>query len=97
MTIDRIFGNRGIGPLDKTRTRGQEKKAEQAAPSTGTDRVRFSDTMQQVRQAKEAAGGGEVQRSEKLAALKEQIASGSYRPDTRKVAASLLKFIAEGK
>ncbi len=97
MTIDKIFGNRGIEPLDKTKARGQEKKAEQAAPSTGSDRVRFSDTLQQVRQAKETAGTGEVQRSDKLATLKEQIASGSYRPDARKVAASLLKFIAEGK
>ncbi len=95
MTIDKIFGNRGIEPLDKTKARGQEKKVDQAGTGPGSDKVRFSDTLQQVRQTQGAAPGADVQRSEKLAALKEQIADGSYRPDTRKVAASLLKFIAE--
>jgi negative regulator of flagellin synthesis FlgM len=96
MTIDKVFGNNGIGPLDRTKNRGQAKKAEQTGPS-GSDRVQFSDTLQQVKQAKSAGASTDVQRSEKLQALKEQIADGSYRPDSRKVAASLLQFMAENK
>jgi|LGVD01.1.fsa_nt_gb negative regulator of flagellin synthesis FlgM len=97
MTIDKVFGNNGIGPLDRTKNRGQAKKADQAGSSTGSDKVRFSDTLQQVKQAKSAGGSADVQRSEKLQALKEQISAGTYRPDTRKVAANLLRFLAESK
>jgi len=97
MTIDKVFGNSGIGPLDRTKTRGQAKKTEQAGSSAGGDRVQFSDTLQQVKQARNAGSNPDVQRSEKLQALKEQISAGTYRPDTRKVAASLLQFMAENK
>ncbi len=95
MTIDKVFGNSGIGPLDRTKNLGQGKKAGQSGSSTGSDRVQFSDTLQQVKQAKTASASSDVQRSEKLQALKEQISAGTYRPDTRKVAASLLQFLAE--
>ncbi len=97
MTIDKVFGNNGIGPLDRTKNRGQAKSTEQTGASTGSDRVQFSDTLQQVKQAQSAGTSADVQRSEKLQALKEQIADGTYRPDSRKVAASLLQFMAENK
>lgn len=97
MTIDKVYGNNGIGPLNRTKNRGQTKKADQTGSSAGSDRVQFSDTLQQVKQAKSASSGSDVQRSEKLQALKEQISTGTYRPDTRKVAASLLQFMAENK
>lgn len=97
MTIDKVFGNNGIGPLDRTKNRGQAKKAEQAGSSAGSDRVQFSDTLQQAKQAQGVGQSADVQRSEKLQALKEQIADGTYRPDSRKVAASLLQFMAESK
>lgn len=97
MTIDKVFGNNGIGPLDRTKNRGQAKKAEQAGSATGSDRVQFSDTLQQAKQAQGAGQSADAQRSEKIQALKEQIADGTYRPDSRKVAASLLQFMAESK
>lgn len=95
MTIEKVFGNNGIGPLDRTKNRGQVKKTEQTGSSTGSDRVQFSETLQQAKQTQTAGTNADVQRSEKLQALKEQISAGTYRPDTRKVAASLLKFLAE--
>ena len=39
----------------------------------------------------------EVERSDKVAELKMQVADGSYQPDLKKVAASLLNFLAEGR
>lgn len=96
MTIDKIFGN-NIGPIGKARNKGQVKNTDQASGSTGSDRVQFSDTLLQVRQAQGSAKSADVQRSEKLQALKEQIDAGTYRPDSRKVAASLLQFLAESK
>jgi negative regulator of flagellin synthesis FlgM len=94
MTINKIYGNSGIGPIDKNRNTGRVKTSEKSAESAGSDRVRFSDVLQQVNRAKETGAGADVQRAEKLQALKEQIAEGTYRPDSTKVAASLLKFIA---
>nr|WP_320113737.1 flagellar biosynthesis anti-sigma factor FlgM [uncultured Desulfuromonas sp.] len=47
--------------------------------------------VQDVSETQEAA------RSAKVEELKEQIADGSYQPDLKKVAGSLLKFIAEGR
>jgi negative regulator of flagellin synthesis FlgM len=94
MTINKIYGNSGIGPIDKNRNTGRVKTSGKSAESAGSDQVRFSDVLQQVNRAKEAGAGADVQRAEKLQALKEQIAEGTYRPDSTKVAASLLKFIA---
>jgi negative regulator of flagellin synthesis FlgM len=98
MTINKIYGNSGIGPIDKNRNTGRVKTSDKAGESAaGSDRVQFSDVLQQVNRAKETGAGADVQRAEKLQALKEQIAEGTYRPDSTKVAASLLKFIARNK
>lgn len=37
----------------------------------------------------------DVQRSERIAELKQQVADGSYQPDLKKVAGSLLQFLAQ--
>ena len=97
MTIDKVFGNNGLGPVDKTRSKGQVKKSEKTSASTAIDQVQFSATLQQVRQAQRTSGSADIERSEKLQSLKEQIAAGNYRPDSRKVAASLLQFLAESE
>lgn len=97
MTINKIYGNSGIGPIDKNRNTGRVKTSDKAGESASSDRVQFSDVLQQVNRAKETGAGADVQRAEKLQALKEQISEGTYRPDSTKVAASLLKFIARNK
>jgi negative regulator of flagellin synthesis FlgM len=97
MTINKIYGNNGIGPIDKTRATARVKGSDDKTESSGSDKVQFSDMLQQVNRAKETTASADVERAEKLQALKEQIAAGTYRPDTRKVAASLIKFIAGNK
>jgi negative regulator of flagellin synthesis FlgM len=47
--------------------------------------------VQDVSESQEAA------RAAKVEELKAQVADGSYQPDLKKVAGSLLKFIAEGR
>jgi negative regulator of flagellin synthesis FlgM len=93
----KINGDQGIGPiggLKGTRKADSSKKAKSGSPK---DTVEFSSVLQEANRTQESRPAGEVNRQEKLQALKEQIAEGSYRPDSTKVAASLLKFLAEGK
>jgi negative regulator of flagellin synthesis FlgM len=97
MTINKIYGNSGIGPIDKNRTTDRVKASDKTSEPAAGDRVQFSDVLQQVNRTRQAEAGADVQRAEKLQTLKEQIADGSYRPDSTKVAASLLKFLAGSK
>jgi negative regulator of flagellin synthesis FlgM len=50
-----------------------------------------------MNQAKETTSTSGTARMEKVQALKEQVVSGNYRPDLRKVAASLLRFLVRGR
>lgn len=96
MTI-KINGNHGINPARQT----NGVKKTQESPKTGSvqkgDKVDFSAALQNVNRARESSSGMDVERAQKVQALKAQVAEGSYRPDPTKVAASLLKFIGEGK
>lgn len=93
----KINGDQGMGPiggLKGTRKADTSKKAKSGASKKDT--VEFSSVLQEANRSQETQSSGEVARQEKLQALKEQIAAGSYRPDSTKVAASLLKFIVGG-
>ncbi|SDL67346.1 anti-sigma-28 factor, FlgM family [Geoalkalibacter ferrihydriticus] len=95
MSIKKIFGNQIVPPPAPARG-AQKAGANKAGAARATDKVDFSSVLQQVNKAKESKGMADVQRAEKVAALKAQIASGSYQPDLHKVAASLLKYVTEG-
>lgn len=96
MTV-KIYGNNGIGPIGGGNKPQKTDSSKEAAKTQASDRVDFSSVLQQVSRTKESSAPSEAQRAEKVAALKEQISNGSYRPDLEKVAESLLKFIAEEK
>ncbi|MFW5901623.1 MAG: flagellar biosynthesis anti-sigma factor FlgM [Thermodesulfobacteriota bacterium] len=71
-------------------------KPQQADKAKEGDKVVFSETLQQ---AKGTQGDLSVdaERQERIQTVKEQIANGTYAPDSQKVAASLWKYIAEGR
>lgn len=96
MTI-KIHGNQGIGPLAGAKRSRTSAKTGESGQAKNADQVSFSDTLQQLTSAQKTAQGGETGRAEKVQSLKQQIADGTYQPDSTKVAASLLKFIAENK
>lgn len=96
MTI-KIYGNQGIGPLAGTKRGREAAKTEKNGQAPGTDQVNFSDTLQELTRTQKTAPNAETGRAEKLQSLKQQIADGTYKPDSNKVAASLLKFIVESK
>lgn len=94
MSIKNIYGNQIVPP--PAPARGTQKSASgKPGASAPADKVNFSSVLQQVNKAKETPAMVDAQRAEKVAAIKAQIAAGTYRPDMHKVAESLLKFIAE--
>ena len=96
MSVD-FFGIGGpgqIGDLKKTQKNQQTNKTD---ASKKTDQVQFSDVLQDVNKAKSSESTMSAERAAKVQALKAQIADGSYKPDLKKVASSLLQFIVEEK
>lgn len=96
MTIKNISGNPGVAPLAGTKS-VQKTKSSKGDQPAATDRVEFSAVLQKIGRPGEVSGTADVERAQKLAQLKAQIASGNYQPDLNKVAASLLNFILEEK
>ena len=94
MTIKNIFGNQGVAPVAGAKG-AQKATPQKASAPQKKDQVNFSSILQEVSRTKSTSSVADVQRAEKLTSLKEQISSGAYQPDLHKVAASLLKFIAE--
>lgn len=91
--VDRIIGGKSLTPLSEVRGGRKAAAKEGADKASRGDRVEFSDVLQNASRTNQTEATTETARSEKLQALKQQIASGEYRPDLEKVAASLLKFI----
>ena len=60
------------------------------------NKVIFSNVLQEVNRAQEGRMVADSGRAEKVAALKAQVADGSYQPDLNKVAKSLVQFL-EGR
>ena len=94
MSIKKIFGNQMVPPPNTTRATQKNEAGKSAATRQG-DKVDFSSVLQGVNKARETSSPADVQRAEKVASIKAQVASGTYRPDMHKVAGSLLKFIAQ--
>ncbi len=88
-----VGGPGQIGNLKKTQKVQTDKNAE----GMGQDKVEFSSVLQDVNKAKAATATGDTERSERVQQLKAQIQEGSYEPDLKKVSASLLQFLVEGK
>ena len=74
-------------------------RAKEAAPASaaGAAPVPFSPVLPEVEMGKTAGMAADEVRAARVAELKAQVADGSYRPDLKKVAASLLQFVAERK
>ena len=88
-----IGGPGQIGNLKKTQKIQADKKIEGA----GEDKVQFSSVLQDVNKAKATTQSSDAARTERIQELKAQIKEGSYEPDLKKVSASLLQFLVEGK
>ncbi|MCF8096076.1 MAG: flagellar biosynthesis anti-sigma factor FlgM [Desulfobacteraceae bacterium] len=84
----------GIKQFESIQKKQNTDAAEKTAQAKEGDKVVFSKEVQQA-QGKQNDMSVDTQRQARLQEVKEQIANGSYSPDSFKVAESLLKYIAE--
>lgn len=90
---EKIGFSKGIGPLTNLsgpRKSGETKPGGAKSPA---DRVEFSTVLQEVGKSQGVQESAAAARAQKVAALREQVANGSYRPDLEQVAASLVSFM----
>lgn len=91
-----FFGIGGPGQIGNLK-KSQKIQADKKAAGTAEDKVQFSSVLQDVNKAKATSQSGDAARTERIQELKAQIKEGSYEPDLKKVSASLLQFLVEGK
>ena len=91
-----FFGIGGPGQIGNLK-KPQKVQSDKNVEGTGQDKVQFSSVLQDVNKAKAVTQGNDAERTERIQQLKAQIKEGSYEPDLKKVSASLLQFLVEGK
>ncbi len=91
-----FFGVGGPGQIGNLK-KAQKVQADKKVEGAGEDKVQFSSVLQDVNKAKATTQGSDAARAEHIQQLKAQIKEGSYEPDLKKVSASLLQFLVEGK
>ncbi len=67
-------------------------KNEQAG---STEKVDFSSELQQANKSSEMTQASDPERAAKLDSLKQQIGNGTYNPDMKEVASSLLDYLSK--
>ena len=86
-------------PVTKLFENIQQKQSADVAekkPGAGTaDKVNFSKELQHL-QAKEDALSVDSNRQARIESVKQEIADGTYAPDSHKVASSIVKYVVEG-
>ena len=88
-----VGGPGQIGNLKQT----QNAKAGKTVETSGEDKVQFSSILQDVHKSQSASKTEDSERSARIQEIKAQITDGSYEPDLKKVSASLLQFLVEGR
>lgn len=96
MSVD-FFGVGGPGQIGDIKKNQQSKPGKKAQAKQESDQVQFSSVLQDVHKAKEAENAMSTERAARVQELKAQVAEGSYKPDLKKVASSLLQFLVEEK
>ncbi len=94
MTVE-FFGIKGFGPINTVRKNEQAGGPRQAGKPGEKKDVDFSAALQNANKVRGGAMLDESERTARVEALKQQVASGSYEPDMHQVASSLLKFLVE--
>ncbi len=85
------YGQSRVGRGEAGETAGAARGGKtDAGAASGADRVTLSGDAKLVSQAAREANEAPEVRTEKVAALKAQVAAGTYQPDSKKIAEKLL-------
>ncbi len=93
----KISGEQMANNIQSLQNNHKANEARKEEKNSTNERVEFSSELQQVNKSKQKNIVADPQRIEKIESLKKQVQSGNYDPDLKKVAASLLKFLAKIK
>lgn len=94
MEIKKVYGDYGgyTSQLQETAQRTQDQSAAQTAQTQQTgDKVALSPEARLLATTLNAASSAPDVRADKVRELKEQVQSGTYKPDIKKAAANLLR------
>ena len=79
------------GLKQQNRVQAQEKNEQ----SGNTEKVDFSSELQQANKSSDMTRASDPERAEKVESLKQQISNGTYNPDMKDVASSLLDYLSK--
>ncbi len=92
----KIHPGHTIKQFENIQKKQQAERPQKTDQAREGDTVAFSKELQQVKESRSELSV-DTDRQERLQTVKEQIANGTYSPDSQKVAESLLKYIVEGR
>ncbi len=92
MSINYI-GSGGLHQINNLKTTGLHTTRK----NEGIEEVGFSSVLKETHQVTSTENSVLAQRTQKVAAIKEQVEAGSYKPDLEQVANSLANFLLDSE
>ncbi|MCF8031313.1 MAG: flagellar biosynthesis anti-sigma factor FlgM [Desulfohalobiaceae bacterium] len=91
----KISGEEMFRVLQGLKQQNRMRQAERSDSSSNSEKVDFSSELQQANKSGEVSKAMDPERAAKLESLKQQISEGSYDPDMKDVASSLLDYLSK--
>jgi len=91
----KISGEEMFRVLQGLKQQNRMRPAEKSEQSSSTEKVDFSSELRQANKSGEVGKAMDPERSAKLESLKQQISEGTYDPDMKEVASSLLDYLSK--
>ncbi len=90
----KISGEETIKLLQALQKHHKIHAGQKDEPEGATEKSGFSSEMKQIKKGNGISAATDLERAEKLESLHAQIKNGSYDPDMRDVASSLLDYLS---
>jgi len=91
----KISGEEMFRVLQGLKQQNRTQETGKSEPAGSGEKVDFSSELQQANKGEEATKAMDPERAAKLESLKRQIGEGTYNPDMREVASSLLNYLSK--
>lgn len=91
----KISGEEMMRVLQGLKQQNRVQAHEKNKQSESTEKVDFSSELQQANKSSDMTRASDPERAEKVESLKQQISNGTYNPDMKDVASSLLDYLSK--